>query len=200
MNMVTNKILEMENYAEKYDIPIMQKDSLEYIQRKIKSMNARNILELGTAIAYSTICFANVSEDVKITSIERNEARYNEAVKNVNEIGFNNKINLIFADALEINLTDKYDLIIIDAAKGKNIDFFNKYKNNLNKNGVIIFDNMNFHGLVGKSDSIKSKNLRSLVRKIEEFKEFISVQEDYYSLFVDVGDGLCICEAKKDIL
>ena len=178
----------------------MQKKSIEYIERKIKSINAKNILELGTAIGYSTICFANVSNDIKITSIEKNEERYNEAVKNVNDIDYNNKINLIFADALEINLTDKYDLIIIDAAKGKNIDFFNKYKMNLNKNGIIIFDNMNFHGLVGKSDSIKSKNLRSLVKKIEIFREFISVQKDYYAEFVEVGDGLCICEKKKDIL
>ncbi len=200
MNMVTNKILEMEEYAEKNDIPIMQKSGLEYIQRKINSINAKNILELGTAIGYSTICFASVSDDIKITSIERNEERYKEAVKNVNDINYNDRVNLILADALEIDLTDKYDLIIIDAAKGKNIDFFNKYKNNLNKNGIMIFDNMNFHGLVGKSDSIKGKNLRNLVRKIEIFREFISVQEDYYALFIEVGDGLCICERKKDIL
>ena len=200
MNMVTNKILEMEEYAEKNDIPIMQKSGLEYIQRKINSINAKNILELGTAIGYSTICFASVSDDIKITSIERNEERYKEAVKNVNDINYNDRVNLILADALEIDLTDKYDLIIIDAAKGKNIDFFNKYKNNLNKNGIMIFDNMNFHGLVGKSDFIKGKNLRNLVRKIEIFREFISVQEDYYALFIEVGDGLCICERKKDIL
>lgn len=200
MNMVTNKILEMEDYAEKNDIPIMQKSSLEYIQRKIRNINAKSILELGTAIGYSTICFADVSDDIKVTSIERNEERYNEAVKNVSDINYNDRINLVLADALEIDLTDKYDLIIIDAAKGKNIDFFNKYKKNLNENGIIIFDNMNFHGLVGKSDSIKGKNLRSLVRKIEEFREFISAQEDYYAEFIEVGDGLCICEAKKDIL
>ena len=197
MNMVTNKILEMESYAEEYDIPIMQKDGLEYIQRKIKSVNAKNILELGTAIGYSTICFASVSDDIKITSIERNEERYNVAVKNVNDINYSDRINLILADALEIDLTDKYDLIIIDAAKGKNIDFFNKYKSNLNDNGIIIFDNMNFHGLVGKSSEIKYKNLRSLVRKIEEFREFIMVQEDYYTEFIEVGDGLAVCERKK---
>ena len=200
MNMVINKILEMEDYAEKNDIPIMHKDSIEYIQRKIKSINAKNILELGTAIGYSTINFTLASDDLKVTSIERNDERYNLAVKNVKDINYDNRINLIHADALDIDLTDKYDLIIIDAAKGKNIDFFNKYKNNLNKSGIIIFDNMNFHGLVGKSDSIKSRNLRALVRKLEEFREFISVQEDYYVDFIEVGDGLCVCEEKSDTL
>ena len=189
---ITNKIKEMEVYAEENDIPIMQSGGLEYIKRKIQILNAKNILELGTAIGYSAIQFASVSDDIKITTIERNEERYNEAVRNVKDINYEDRINIVFGDALDISLTDKYDLIIIDAAKGKNIDFFNKYKSNLNDNGIIIFDNMNFHGLVGKY-----KNLRSLVRKIEEFREFIMVQEDYYTEFIEVGDGLAVCERKK---
>lgn len=194
---ITNKIKEMELYAEENDIPIMQSGGLEYIKRKIQILNAKNILELGTAIGYSAIQFASVSDDIKITTIERNEERYNEAVRNVKDINYEDRINIVFGDALDISLTDKYDLIIIDAAKGKNIDFFNKYKSNLNDNGIIIFDNMNFHGLVGKSSEIKYKNLRSLVRKIEEFREFIMVQEDYYTEFIEVGDGLAVCERKK---
>ena len=198
MNTVTDKIKEMELYAEEYDIPIMQSGGLEYIKRKIQTLNAKNILELGTAIGYSAINFASVSDDIKVTTIERNEERYKEAVKNVKDINYEDKINIVFGDALYINLTDKYDLIIIDAAKGKNIDFFNKYKANLSENGIIIFDNMNFHGLVGKSSEIKYKNLRSLVRKIEEFREFIMVQDDYYTEFIEVGDGLAVCERKKN--
>ena len=195
---ITNKIKEMEAYAEENDIPIMQSGGLEYIKRKIQTLNAKNILELGTAIGYSAINFASVSDDIKVTTIERNEGRYKEAVRNVKDINYEDRINVIFGDALDISLTDKYDLIIIDAAKGKNIDFFNKYKSNLNDNGIIIFDNMNFHGLVGKSSEIKYKNLRSLVRKIEEFREFIMVQKDYYTEFIEVGDGLAVCERKKN--
>ena len=184
MSIITNKIKEMEDYAEEYKVPIMQSDGLEYIKRKIQTLNVKNILELGTAIGYSAIQFATVSDDIKITTIERNEERYNVAIKNIKDIHFDDRIKVIFEDALDVNLTDKYDLIIIDAAKGKNIDFFNKYKANLSDNGIIIFDNMNFHGLVGKSSEIKYKNLRSLVRKIEEFREFIIVQEDYYTGFI----------------
>ena len=197
MSMVTDKIKEMEAYAEEYKVPIMQSDGLEYIKRKIQTINAKNILELGTAIGYSAIQFASVSDDIKITTIERNEERYNEAIKNIKDINYDDRINVIFKDALDVNLTDKYDLIIIDAAKGKNIDFFNKYKGNLSENGIIIFDNMNFHGLVGNSSEIKYKNLRSLVRKIEEFREYIIVQEDYFTEFIEVGDGLAVCEKKK---
>lgn len=196
MSIINDKILEMCGYASLYKIPIMHKDSIEYINRKIVSLNLNTILELGTAIGYSTINFANSKENVKISSIERDENRYNVAVKNIRDINFESKVTLILEDALNLNLTDKFDLIIIDASKGKNIDFFEHYKNNLKEKGLIIFDNMNFHGLVGYSENIKSKNLRKLVSKIEEFKEFIKVQEDYYVEFIEVGDGLAVCEKK----
>ncbi len=193
---IDNKIKEMEVYAIDYKIPIMQDDAIQYIKRKIDTLKLNNILELGTAIAYSTILFASTNELVRVTSIERDENRYNVATKNVKDINYENKIKLIFDDALNVNLTDKYDLIIIDASKGKNINFFEHFKSNLSNSGLIIFDNMNFHGLVGHSDEIKSKNLRKLVSKIEEFKEFIKAQEDYYTEFIEVGDGLAVCIKK----
>lgn len=193
---IDNKIKEMEVYAIDYKIPIMQDDAIQYIKRKIDTLKLNNILELGTAIAYSTILFASTNELVRVTSIERDENRYNVATKNVKDINYENKIKLIFDDALNVNLTDKYDLIIIDASKGKNINFFEHFKSNLSNSGLIIFDNMNFHGLVGHSDEIKSKNLRKLVSKIEEFKEFIKAQEDYYTEFIEVGDGLAVCVKK----
>ena len=199
MSTVTDKIKYMEWYAEEYDIPIMQHDSIEYISNVIKENNYKSILELGTAIGYSAICMASVRDDINIATIERNEERYNEAIKNIKDINYDDRVKVIFDDALNVNLTDKYDLIIIDASKGKNIDFFNKYKENLKDNGHMIFDNMNFHGLVGKSQDIESKNLRSLVRKIEVFREFILVQEDYNVSFVEVGDGLAVCKKKIDI-
>ena len=194
---VLDKIKEMEEYATNYNVPIMMRDSINYINDRIISLKLYNILELGTAIAYSTINFATANENVKITSIERDENRYNKAVSNILECELNNKIRLVLGDALEVDLTDTYDLIIIDASKGKNIMFFEKYKNNLNDNGLIIIDNIKFHGLVGKSSEIKSKNLRRLVSKMEEFIEFLKLQEDYHVEFVDVGDGLAVCQKKK---
>lgn len=193
---VLDKIKEMEDYASVYNIPIMHKDSIEYINRKIKNLNLKEILEIGTAIGYSTICFSTATNDIHITSIEKDENRFNVAKNNVIDIGYNNKIELILNNALDIELTNKYDLIIIDAAKGKNIDFFNKFKNNLKDKGFIIIDNLKFHGLVGNSEVIKSKNLRKLIEKIEYSIEFLKVQDDFYVEFVEVGDGLAVCEKK----
>lgn len=186
-----NKIIQdMEIFARKENIPIMQESSLLFIIEYIKNNNIKNVLEIGTAIAYSTIRIA--SNGIKITSIERDETRYKEAVKNVELAKLKNEITLIKKDAFETNIEEKYDLIIIDAAKGKNKDFIEKFEKNLNPGGTIIIDNIDFHGLVGKSSKIKSRNLRSLVRKIENFLTYLEEQTKYTVEKKNIGDGLII--------
>ena len=163
----------------------------------IYSVNHVNsILEIGTAIAYSTICFASNTCVNKVTSIERDKNRYDIAVSNVKKSELNN-IELIFDDALNININDMYDLIIIDAAKSQNKRFLDKYKENLNKDGIIIIDNLEFHGMVGKSSEIKSRNLRQMVRKIEKFLDYLNTQEEFNVEYIEVGDKLGICKRKN---
>jgi len=191
-------IEEIKKEAIKNNIPIMQTDAIEYIKRRIKLFNLNKILEIGTAVGYSALEMASVDEKVHVTTIERDPERFKMAIKNVDEMNMKNKIDLVFNDALNVNISEKYDLIVIDAAKGQNIHFFEKFKQNLNKNGFIIIDNITFHGLVGKSETIKSKNLRSLVRKIEEFLEYMDESEskEFYIERVMLGDGLLVCQMK----
>lgn len=184
-------ISDMERFAKKENVPIMQKESLDYLISFIKQHDIKSVLEVGTAIGYSTILIKEVVNN--ITSIERDEERYNIALKNVSLSKLDN-ITLINIDALEANITGEYDMIFIDAAKGKNLDFINKYKNNLREKGVIFIDNMGFHGLVGNSSSIKSRNLRSLVRKIEKFIQYLDNQSEFKVTKIDVGDGLYLLE------
>ena len=191
-------ILEMEEYASLKNIPIIEKDSIAFIMKYIKKNNIKNILEIGSAIGYSTILMASVAPDVTVTTIERDEARYMECLKNVKKCGFEKKINVVFQDALDVNLTGvKYDMIFIDAAKGQYIKFFEKFKYFLNDGGVIITDNLKFHGYVGKSKEIESKNLRGLAQKIEDYIEFLKNDQEFETNFYDVGDGLSV-SVKKD--
>lgn len=184
-------ISDMERFAKKENVPIMQKESLDYLISFIKEHDIKSVLEVGTAIGYSTILIKEVVNN--ITSIERDEERYNIAVKNV-ELSNLNNITLIKADALDITITDKFDLIFIDAAKGKNKEFLDKFKSNLNENGYIIIDNMDFHGLVGKSKTIEKRRLRSLVKKIENFIKYMEEQTEFKVTKIDKGDGLYLLE------
>lgn len=191
-------ILEMERYASEKNVPIIEKESITFIMKYIKANNIKNILEIGSAIGYSAILMASVDPEVTVTTIERDNTRYMECLKNVKKVNFEHKINVVFQDALEVNLTDvQYDMIFIDAAKGQYTKFFEKFKYFLKDGGVIISDNLKFHGNVGKSSEIESKNLRALVSKLEDYIEFLKENKEFETVFYDVGDGLSV-SVKKD--
>ena len=195
-----NKLLkELKKKALEEKIPIMSDKGINYLTNFIIKNKIDNVLEIGTAVGYSAISMAIASPKLTITSIERDEQRYLEAVKNVKAFGLEDRITLIFKDALEVNLDSEYELIFIDAAKGQNINFFEKFSRYLTEDGYIITDNMKFHGYVDMAESeIKSKNLRSLVRKIKEYHEYLKDNEEYVTEFVEVGDGLAVSTPKKD--
>ena len=188
-----NKELSLiEEYAKEAYVPIMLKDGIEYLCNYIKENNIKNILEVGSAIGYSAIKMALVSDDITITTIEKDEDRYNMAVDNIHKFNLDKRINIILGDAREVELTDKYDLIFIDASKGNNIYFFEKFTNNLAQDGVIITDNLSFHGRVEDASLITSKNQFGIVKKIKTFIEYLDNNKEFTTTYVSVGDKIAI--------
>ena len=189
---------ELEEYAKINNIPIMQKDGILYLINYIKENNIKNILEIGSAIGYSSIMMASINSDIRITTIERDKDRYDLAVFNVKKYNLDKQINIIYGDAVDTDITGMYDLIFIDAAKGKNVFFFEKYKNNLVKRGTIITDNLSFHGLVEDSDLVKTKNQRGIVNKIKDFISFLDNNEEFATEYIPVGDKIAISKRRSD--
>lgn len=184
------RISELEEYAKEYNIPIMLEDGIEFLCDYIKKNNIKRILEIGTAIGYSAIKMASIDKDIKITTIERDKDRYSLALKNISDFKLEEQIDAILDDALNVDLSDKYDLIFIDAAKGQYINFFEKFKTNLKNNGVIISDNLSFHGLVESDWSTLTRNVRGLVRKIKNYKDFLDENKEFKTDYYDIGDGI----------
>ena len=145
---MVEKLEELQKTALKNNIPIIQKDGLEFIQNYIKENSVSRVLEIGSAVGYSAIAFALTKNDIKITTLERDKDRYNEALNNIKRFNLDNQITIYNIDAFDYEDSRKYDLIFIDAAKAQYIKFFEKFKKNLNKNGAIIIDDLSFHGLV----------------------------------------------------
>ena len=190
---ILDEVKQIKKYAISENIPIMQDDGISFLTTFIIKNQIKTVLEIGTAIGYSAIEMALASPNLKIVSIERDEKRYLEAVKNIKKLQLEDRITLIFKDALEVKLEDKFDLIFIDAAKSQSIHFFENFSKNLNDNGYIITDNLNFHGYVNKNEEeIKSKNLRALVRKIKEYKVYLQENKKYTTEFLEIGDGISI--------
>ena len=187
---------ELEEYAKINNIPIMQKDGILYLINYIKENNIKNILEIGSAIGYSSIMMASINSDIRITTIERDKDRYDLAVFNIKKYNLDKQINIIYGDAVDTDITGMYDLIFIDAAKGKNIFFFEKYKNNLVKGGTIITDNLSFHGLVEDESLVKTKNQRGIVNKIKDYINFLDNNTEFTTTYVPVGDKIAISKRK----
>ena len=182
------ELREIKKYALDNKVPIMVDEGIDFLTTFIIKNQINSVLEIGTAIGYSSIMMALANPNVKITTIERDRERYLEAIKNIKKFDLEDRITLIFNDALEVKIEDKFDLVFIDAAE--------KFSSNLNNEGFIITDNMDFHGLVGKEEEIQSRNLRALVRKIKDYKNYLLSLTDYKVEFFNIGDGIAIAEKR----
>ena len=183
--------LELREYAKINNVPIIQDEGLHFLRQMIILKNCKNILEIGTAIGYSSIQMAKLGAFVD--TIEINESMYKLAIENIKKANLESRINVFFKDALEIDINElkKYDLIFIDAAKAQYINFFNKFKVLLNDGGIIITDNLLFHGLVLESN-IESRNLRQLIKKIRGYNSWLMEQNDFDTTIYNIGDGLAL--------
>lgn len=189
---------EIKEYANVNNVPIMQDEGIDFLTTFIIKNQIDSVLEVGTAIGFSAIMMALANPKLKVVSIERDEERYLEALKNVKAFNLEDRITLLFKDALEVNIHDKFDLIFLDGAKGQNINFFEHFERNLNDDGYIVTDNINFHGYVQKEESeIKSRNLRGLVRKIKAYIEYLKENPNYTTTFYQKGDGIAVSEKKE---
>ena len=192
---------ELERIKEKAleeHIPIIMDDTLEVIEDYFKKNKPKKILEIGTAVGYSAICFTEfLSEDGIIDTIEREHTRVEEAKENIKKMGLEDKIHILEGDAVEIlpTLEGKYDAIFIDAAKGKYPFFLKESLRMLSYNGVIFADNILYKGYV-LSDYNKHKQ-RTAVRNLREYIKETTEDENLDTKILEVGDGLAITKFVK---
>ena len=185
----------MEDFAKEHGVPIMELAGIEAMLQLLRIGQPAKILEIGTAIGYSALRMAVAVPAAQIVTIERDEERYKLAEEFISRSNHEHQISLIKGDALEVeNIVREhgpYDAIFIDAAKGQYKKFFEIYSNVLQNDGVIITDNVLFKGLVCEAE-IESRNLRNLVRKIDEFNHWLMNHPDYFTVILPVGDGVAI--------
>ena len=184
---------EVKKNALENKVPIIMDDTLNVIEEYLKDLKPKKILEIGTAVGYSSSQFVRISgEEVKIDTIELDEERAKLAIENIKNIGLEKNINVIVGNAVEIlpNLKGPYDMIFIDANKGK-YPFFLEEAIRLSKKGTIIFaDNVLYKGYV-LSDYNKHKQ-RTAVRHLREYLAEAISNERLDTQVSTVGDGLAI--------
>ena len=182
----------LKDYASQNSVPIMFDEGIEFIVNYIKENDVRFILEIGTAIGYSAIKFAQINPEIRIFTIEYDIERYQKAVENITKLNLDDQITVFLGDALKFDFTEKFDLIFIDGAKSQYINFFEKYKNNLKEDGVFISDNLFFHGMVEDISLTQNYSTIKLIRKLKRYIDFLKANTEFQTEFYQLGDGVAV--------
>ncbi len=189
---------EIKKEALEKGVPIIKDEGLAFLLNYIEEHGCRQILELGTAVGYSSMEMAGLSKDIHIDTIEKNKEMYEQAVANIRNSGLEDQISVYFMPIEEFETDRKYDLIFVDAAKAQYGKYMEKFLDNLNEDGAMIFDNMVFHGLIYEVEKISSRNLRNLVKKIIKFRELVQNDKRFDIIkFDDIGDGILVLTRRK---
>ena len=182
-------------------VPIIEDDSLEYIENILKEQKPNKILEVGTAVGYSAICFSRylVGENAKVKTIEIKENMFNKANENIARMGLKNKIETILADGTEymknIPTEEQYDIVFIDAAKGQYLVYLEEAIRLTRVGGIIIADNMLYRGRT-LSDYNEHKH-RTATNRLRRYLQIMKEDERLDSELIMVGDGLAISKIIK---
>lgn len=197
----SSKIDELRHYAEQYNVPIMDKISTEFVKQLIRIKDVKSILEIGTAIGYSAMHFASCDPSINVWTIERKEEMYEQAISNIKDFGYESQVNVIFSDALEafelLPTDQSFDMIFIDAAKAQSQKFFELYEPLLKDDGIIITDNILYHGFVSDIEIVRNRNVKQMVKKVQKYNDWLMNHDKYKTTLINIGDGMAISKKEK---
>lgn len=189
---------ELTWYGIVHQVPILQAEGLDYMEDYLKTHSVSSFLEIGTAIGRTALRAAKINPNCRIITIERKPEMIQEARKNFEKYDTAHQIELIEGDARVVPIPARtFDCIFIDAAKNQYRTFFERFAPMLEKDGVIISDNMNFHGMVDHPERTNNRHTRALLRRIREYREFLASLEDYETEFLEIGDGIAVTRRKN---
>lgn len=185
---------EILDYAIKNDVPIIHPEVAQYLRVLIKSHNIKKILEVGTAIGYSSSVMAEAAgPGCSITTIERDDKMYSLAVENIKKQGLEDSINIIKGDAMEVleKIEGEYDLIFLDAAKGHYDHFLPLCLKHLKLKGLLISDNVLFRGMIASNELLIRRKI-TIVKRMRKYLEHISNMNELETVVLPIGDGIAM--------
>lgn len=188
---LNDSLAPLYEYAKKEKVPVITEEGRLFLLQLIQLTKAKRFLEIGTAIGYNA-CSIALNTSCDVVTIERDEKMIEQAHKNIKELGLSDRITVVEQDALEVDVDTfgTFDMIFIDAAKAQYIKFFEMYERLLTPGGVIVSDNLLFHGLINQD--VNSRHLRQLLTKIDRFNHYIKTKDGYDTVIYQIGDGMSV--------
>jgi len=189
---------ELRQYAEENHVPIIHPEVMRMIGVLGASLKPSRILEIGTAIGYSSIFFAGfLAEGGKIDTIERYDVMIEKARENIKKAGLSDTINVIAGDAMEVLecLDNQYDFVFVDAAKGQYLEFLPHCLRMMKKGALLVSDNVLYKGMVA-SDDLVVRRKKTIVKRMRGYLDYICKTEELDSCIIPVGDGVALSYKK----
>jgi predicted O-methyltransferase YrrM len=188
----------LEDYALKEDIPIVEVEVKRMLEVLIKASQVKSILEVGTAIGYSSLIFARaMNYEGYVKSYEIDKKMHQIAMHNhkrfQKEYGIYLNIDLVLSDAKKSLEKDEdlYDMVFIDAAKGHYQKFYDQITNNLKKGSIIVSDNVLFKGMIATDEYVKRRKI-TIVKRMRNYIDFLMNHENLTTTVIPIGDGVAI--------
>ena len=175
-------------------VPIIRKDMQAFLKFMMRLCKPRNILEVGTAVGFSSLLMSEYAPEAHITTIENYEKRIPIARDNIAKAGKSASIDLIPGDATEIlpTLTDTYDFIFMDAAKGQYINFLPEIMRLLSKGGILVSDNVLQDGDIIESRFAVVRRDRTIHTRMREYLYTLKHMVGVSTVILPVGDGITV--------
>ncbi|MDQ2086917.1 O-methyltransferase [Herbivorax sp. ANBcel31] len=191
-------LAELEDFAEKNHVPIVHPEVAALLKVMTLTLKPKKVLEIGTAIGYSSILISSVLDsDGKIDTIDRYELMINRAKDKIKKANLENTINILYGDALEVLklLDKKYDMIFLDAAKGKYPEFLPQCLRLLRSGGMLISDNVLYKGMIA-NDELIVRRKRTIVNRLRNYLDNICNNEQLETSIIPIGDGVALSYKK----
>lgn len=194
---------ELRERALEDKVPIIKRETESFLKTLLLLKKPKKILEVGTAVAYSSLVMAEVLEGkTSISTIENYEKRVLEARKNIADSNYSNIIYLIEEDASRVlkelvEKEEKYDFIFMDAAKGQYINWLESVISLLEKDGVLCSDNVLQGGDIVQSRYLVERRDRSIHSRLREYLYELTHREELSTTILSLGDGVALTVLKK---
>ncbi|EGT3614645.1 O-methyltransferase [Clostridium perfringens] len=193
-----DELKELEDFAKENKVPIIQKEGAKFLEFMVAMNKPKKILELGTAIGYSSILMNKATNgECHITTIERDENMIKYATENIKKVGLEDKIKILQGDCLEVleSLDEKFDMIFMDAGKGHYNHFLPECLRLLQDDGIIIADNVLFRGMVASDDLVKRRKI-TIVKRMRTYLDLVSKDENLITTVIPMGDGIALTKRR----
>lgn len=200
-NLIPNRVnilAEIEDFARENKVPIVQKETAKFLEFMVNMKKPLRILELGTAIGFSSILMYEASGTTpSIVTIERDEKMIELAKINIEKFNLKDNIKIEEGDCLEIleRLEEPFDLIFMDAGKGHYNHFLPHCLRLLKEDGIIIADNVLFRGMVATQELVKRRKI-TIVKRMRTYLDMVSNDEKLITSVIPMGDGIAVTKRR----